>query len=164
MILAISRAERYSPNSIDKDAAILHSLCKELKHYGYDVDSTDEISLGANDNRRVYISMARTDQALDLLDHATRRGAIVMNDPHAVVLCKNRRLLMKTLANAGLNTPAAVPAPAAAAAAAAPASVAALTAPTSPRTITVTSPPPARPRPKLPPTARPRPKLPPAIG
>ena len=98
MILAISRAERYSPNSIDKDAAILHSLCKELKHYGYDVDSTDEISLGANDNRRVYISMARTDQALDLLDHATRRGAIVMNDPHAVVLCKNRRLLMKTLA------------------------------------------------------------------
>lgn len=121
MILAISRAERYSPNSIDKDAAILHSLCKELKHYGYDVDSTDEISLGANDNRRVYISMARTDQALDLLDHATRRGAIVMNDPHAVVLCKNRRLLMKTLANAGLNTPAAAPAPAAAAPAAAPA-------------------------------------------
>ena len=121
MRLAISRAERYSPNSIDKDAAILHSLCKELKHYGYDVDSTDEISLGANDNRRVYISMARTDQALDLLDHATRRGAIVMNDPHAVVLCKNRRLLMQTLANAGLNTPAAVPAPAAAAAAAAPA-------------------------------------------
>ena len=118
MILAISRAERYSPNSIDKDAAILHSLCKELKHYGYDVDSTDEISLGANDNRRVYISMARTDQALDLLDHATRRGAIVMNDPHAVVLCKNRRLLMQTLANAGLNTPAAAPAPAAAAAAA----------------------------------------------
>ena len=112
MILAISRAERYSPNSIDKDAAILHSLCKELKHYGYDVDSTDEISLGANDNRRVYISMARTDQALDLLDHATRRGAIVMNDPHAVVLCKNRRLLMQTLANAGLNTPAAAPAPA----------------------------------------------------
>ena len=116
MILAISRAERYSPNSIDKDAAILHSLCKELKHYGYDVDSTDEISLGANDNRRVYISMARTDQALDLLDHATRRGAIVMNDPHAVVLCKNRRLLMQTLANAGLNTPAAAAAAAAAAA------------------------------------------------
>ena len=41
-----------------------------------------------------------------------------MNDPHAVVLCKNRRLLMQTLANAGLNTPAAAPAPAAAAAAA----------------------------------------------
>ena len=65
MILAISRAERYSPNSVAKDAAILDCLCKQLMHYGYDVDSTDEISLGANDNRRVYISMARTDQALD---------------------------------------------------------------------------------------------------
>ena len=103
MILAISRAERYSPNCVAKDAAILDCLCKELMHYGYDVDSIDETGIGTNVRKRVYISMARTDKALDCLDHATRRGAIVMNDPHAIVLCKNRRLLMQRLKEAGLR-------------------------------------------------------------
>lgn len=102
MILAISRAERYSPNSVAKDAAILDCLCKQLMHYGYDVESTDENCLGVNAKTRVYISMARTDEALDKLNHATERGALVMNDPHAVVLCKNRRLLMERLMQAGL--------------------------------------------------------------
>lgn len=102
MILAISRAMKYSPNCVAKDAAILNCLCKELMHYGYDIDSTDETSLRLNAKKRVYISMARTDEALDLLNLASERGAIVMNDPHAVVLCKNRRLLMERLKLAGL--------------------------------------------------------------
>ena len=84
MILAISRAMKYSPNCVAKDAAILNCLCKELMHYGYDIDSTDETSLRLNAKKRVYISMARTDEALDLLNLASERGAIVMNDPHAV--------------------------------------------------------------------------------
>ena len=104
MILAISRAERFSPNSVEKDAKILDCLCKELMHYGYGVETKGEMSLGVSARSRVYVSMARSQEALDFLNHASERGAIVMNDPHAVVLCQNRRLLMRRLQMAGLDT------------------------------------------------------------
>ena len=104
MILAISRAERFSPNSVEKDAKILDCLCKELMHYGYDVETKGESSLGVSVRSRVYISMARSDEALDHLNLATAKGAIVVNDPQAVALCQNRRLLMQRLRRAGLST------------------------------------------------------------
>ena len=104
MILAISRAERFSPNSVEKDAKILDCLCKELMHYGYDVETSGEEAIGLSAKKRVYVSMARTHEALDFLAEAEARGAVVMNDPHAVVLCQNRRLLMSRLQREGLLT------------------------------------------------------------
>ena len=104
MILAISRAERFSPNSVEKDAKILDCLCKELMHYGYDVETSGEEAIGLSAKKRVYVSMARTHDALDFLAEAEARGAVVMNDPHAVVLCQNRRLLMSRLQREGLLT------------------------------------------------------------
>ena len=104
MILAISRAERFSPNSVEKDAKILDCLCKELMHYGYDVETSGEEAIGLSAKKRVYVSMARTHDALNFLAEAEARGAVVMNDPHAVVLCQNRRLLMSRLQREGLLT------------------------------------------------------------
>ena len=44
MILAIGRAERYSPNSVDKDAAILRCVADALRQDGFDVETTaDEV-------------------------------------------------------------------------------------------------------------------------
>lgn len=104
MIIAVSRAERFSPNSVEKDAKILDCLCKALMHYGYDVETSGEEAIGLSVKKRVYVSMARSTEALDFLSEAEARGAVVMNDPHAVVLCQNRRLLMERLRREGIAT------------------------------------------------------------
>ena len=104
MIIAVSRAERFSPNSVEKDAKILDCLCKALMHYGYGVETRGEESVGLSVKKRVYVSMARSAEALDFLSEAEARGAVVVNDPHAVVLCQNRRLLMSRLQREGLLT------------------------------------------------------------
>ena len=86
MIIAVSRAERFSPNSVEKDAKILDCLCKALMHYGYGVETRGEESVGLSVKKRVYVSMARSAEALDFLSEAEARGAVVVNAPHAVVL------------------------------------------------------------------------------
>ena len=41
-IFAVYRAERFSPNSIEKDAAVLRCVCDELTQRGYSVEAVSE--------------------------------------------------------------------------------------------------------------------------
>ena len=79
-ILSISRAKRFSPNSVERDNAILSLIEKELTQAGVEFTSTDEdtmqdIPLG------IYciVSMARSTKAISMLSEAEKQGAKVIN-------------------------------------------------------------------------------------
>ena len=61
MIVAISRAKRFSPNSEDKDARILKSLCDLLKQSGFDIKVMDEDNFSLQPDADLYISMGRSE-------------------------------------------------------------------------------------------------------
>lgn len=104
MIFAIGRAERYSPNSVGKDAAILESVSRVLVREGYDVRRVSEETWPAG-IASAYISMGRSEDTLARLAHEERNGAVVVNTAESVALCCNRRLLTETLRNGGVPVP-----------------------------------------------------------
>ena len=106
-ILAIRRAERYSPNSVEKDAAILESVSKTLAARGYDVSTINE------DNcdkllftpYLIYMSMGRNPKTLELLANQERLGAVVVNSSGSVSLCCQRGKLNDVLREHGTPIP-----------------------------------------------------------
>lgn len=105
MILAIGRAERYSPNCVDKDAAILEGVSQMLIHEGYDVRIVGEESVWPVGVAFAYISMGRRKETLARLALEERRGAVVVNTAESVALCCNRKLLTERLRLGGVPVP-----------------------------------------------------------
>ncbi len=105
MILAIRRAARYSPNSVDKDNAILERVVERLRSVGHCVVVVDEDSLSGDLCVNAYISMARSEKALDILRKHASEGSLVINTPVGVALCGNRRRLFDMLRNYGMKVP-----------------------------------------------------------
>lgn len=105
MILAIGRAERYSPNCVDKDAAILEGVSQLLIHEGYDVRTVDEESAWPVGVAFAYISMGRRPETLARLALEERRGAVVVNSAESVRLCCNRKILTERLRMGGVPMP-----------------------------------------------------------
>lgn len=101
-IVAISRAERFSPNSVEKDAAILESVVKELRDKGCDVALKKETELKDNVGATLFLSMGRLPSTLSLLSERQDSGAAVVNSAASVELCCNRRRLNDVLAAAGV--------------------------------------------------------------
>lgn len=101
-IFAIGRAERFSPNSVDKDAAILDGVCNELRLCGYDVEIKSEQQLDNSVNANVCLSMGRLPETLALLRNKQIGGTLAINTPDAVELCCNRRKLNDVLKAAGI--------------------------------------------------------------
>ena len=87
-VLKVYRAERYSPNSEERDRAILDAVGRMLARQGLNVTGTDEDMLTADTPADIIISMARSAEALTALDAIGRRGAIVVNRPEGVRACK----------------------------------------------------------------------------
>lgn len=106
MILAIRRAERFSPNCVDKDTAILQGVCTLLVRDGYDVRMVDEESAWPNGEVNVYLTMGRTKLTVERLLQEERNGAVVVNTPKSVALCCNRRRVNDVLAKGGVPVPA----------------------------------------------------------
>lgn len=104
-IFAISRAERYSPNSVDRDAAILRGVSDELVQRGYEIITVDEESVPEDSDAVAYLSMGRSSVALRALREKERAGALVINSPAAVELCCNRRRLNRLMADKGVPLP-----------------------------------------------------------
>mgnify|MGYP001157652078 CR=1 FL=1 len=105
-ILAIGRAERYSPNSVEKDAAILACVCHELARAGHAVETINETQLGEiMPDITACITMGRNPQTLERLDAISRRGVTVVNSQESVRLCCQRRRLDAVLRNAGICVP-----------------------------------------------------------
>lgn len=105
MILAIGRAERFSPNSVEKDAAILEGVADVLRHDGYVVETVGETALQPGSVAEACLSMGRLPQTLAYLTQMQARGSVVVNSPAGVDLCCNRRRLTEALRMAGVRWP-----------------------------------------------------------
>lgn len=83
-IIAIRRDDRFSPNSVDRDKAILKSV---MDHLGGNIPMIDEARLTTNDEAKVYLSMGRLPQTTSLLKEKENAGALVLNSGYAVEAC-----------------------------------------------------------------------------
>lgn len=106
MILAVSRAECFSPNSVGKDAAILREVSDILRRNGHNVGMISEESLSDGVEAGVCLSMARSRKALETLRRKEAAGVAVINSVPAVEACCNRRLATRLMAEAGVRVPA----------------------------------------------------------
>lgn len=106
-ILAIRRAERYSPNSVEKDAAILEDVSQALRSRGLSVDvaSEEECRKDSLAHRNIYISMGRNPKTLEWLKERERHGATVINRSGSVGLCCQRARLNDALRQIGTPLP-----------------------------------------------------------
>lgn len=102
MILTISRAERFSPNSVEKDAAILKALSLRLKRMGFEVDTIGEEELTSSAVADVYISMSRSERAASILRQLREEGAIVIAPGIDAPILTNRLELEKELEKRGM--------------------------------------------------------------
>lgn len=104
MILAIGRARRFSPNSVDRDAAILESVAKALAKMGCAVSTVSEED-DFDGKAQVYLSMGRFERTLRLLADEEANGALVINSAASVALCCNRHKLFDALRDGDIPVP-----------------------------------------------------------
>ncbi|MEG1579919.1 MAG: hypothetical protein RR386_01500 [Bacteroidaceae bacterium] len=79
-IVCISRAERYSPNSVERDQTIFDCVIKELRSKGLNVDTICEDDFrGVNDQTILILSMARSERVIHLLRKAEKAKINVIN-------------------------------------------------------------------------------------
>lgn len=103
--LGISRSEEFSPNSVEKDARILHAVGSALQQYG-DVcylseNELDHASLNGYD---VVFSMGRKDTTVQCLKELEQKGVLVVN-PSVGIQNSERYCLSSCFMNAGIPTP-----------------------------------------------------------
>lgn len=112
--MAIGRAKRYSPNSVDKDAAVLESVCRILRDRGMRVSTVSEDELAADGSGAadhglggydIYVSMGRHHHTLFFLATKELEGRTVVNSPGGVSLCCSRNRLNVMLREAGVPLP-----------------------------------------------------------
>lgn len=95
-LLAVRRADCYSPQSVEKDRNILNAVCDELKKMASldeDIVMIDESDLNSSSiNADVIISMARSEEALSKLEMLEKSGVMVVNSPAGVRECHRSEL------------------------------------------------------------------------
>lgn len=89
MIVGIARAECFSPNSVDKDRAILEAVVRHL--HGTVIIKEEELR-GDILDADIYINMARQPQTMELLKQKERNGALVVNSAYGVESCQRTKL------------------------------------------------------------------------
>ncbi len=102
-VLAIRRADRFSPNSVDKDRAILLSVVNRLEQPVRVVDE-DDYALQPVD-ADVIISMARQLETLQLLAQKEQQGTRVINSAQGL-LRASRSQLQALMRELGCSLPA----------------------------------------------------------
>lgn len=98
-IIAIQRAERFSPNSVGKDRAILEAVAAELARRWDtgEVPVVDEEAWTARPSAAdVILTMARTPEALQQQATMEKAGSLVVNTPEGVDNCQ-RSLLQQLM-------------------------------------------------------------------
>ena len=83
-LLGIGRAPQFSPNCVDRDAAILHAVAEVLRGRGWDVHLCAEEALPDLQDYAAAFSMARHPQALALLARHEAEGFCVINSARAL--------------------------------------------------------------------------------
>lgn len=102
-ITGIFRAERFSPNSVDKDRQILQTTLDILYRYGYEVEAIFEEELLAGQSlphANLYLSMARDVKTLAML-----KGRNVLNPIGGIEMCVNRKALETVMCDNGIPCP-----------------------------------------------------------
>ncbi|MBO7418802.1 MAG: hypothetical protein J6U14_07705 [Bacteroidaceae bacterium] len=95
-IAGVRRATIYSPNSVDKDAAIFLEVLKCLESLGHQVMVYDEADLSAGVVEERYIfNMVRSQMAITQLQTLEQTGVVSINSGFGIEHC--RRELMTTL-------------------------------------------------------------------
>ena len=86
-VLAIYRAERFSPNSVERDKAVLDAAGEKLRRLGLDVDYVGERFLTRDMDADVFLTMGRETSTTDILHYKEACGALVINTPAAIRSC-----------------------------------------------------------------------------
>lgn len=89
-IVGISRAEEFSPNSVERDREILLSVADELKSVGYAIDIYGEDEqIPAADG---YFTMGRRRETISFLMGREGAGAFVVNSAFGIDRCRRSEL------------------------------------------------------------------------
>lgn len=91
-VLALQRAERFSPNSVDKDLNILKKTTEALP-FSTPIIISEELFAGLDNeflkrNFDIILSMARLPEVLAKLEDLQKAGLTVVNSGHSVMLCE----------------------------------------------------------------------------
>ena len=104
-IAFIGRATCYSPQSVDKDRAILLAVREQLQQRYCCREVVQEESLTELPTVDSYVSMGRHAETLKQLKHKQQQGKTVINAPLAVSLCNHRLMLTQQLEKEGIAVP-----------------------------------------------------------
>lgn len=89
MIIGITRAECFSPNSVDRDRAIMEAVIRRL---GGIMVSEDSLSETMPVDVSLCVSMARRPHTLTMLRRWEACGVTIVNPPGGVEMCARSRL------------------------------------------------------------------------
>lgn len=87
LILAIYRAAEFSPNSVEKDIAILETVAGKLRDRGYCIKMIKEEQLTLYEKADIIITMGRHKQTLNILKEYKTRGTLIINSPESIESC-----------------------------------------------------------------------------
>ena len=91
-VLKVYRAERFSPNSIRRDRAIIDAAGSRLASLGCTVEGVSEDGLDTWHAADIFVTMARTPRALDILRRKEAEGSTVVNRPDGVAACRRSNI------------------------------------------------------------------------
>lgn len=86
-VLAIYRAERFSPNSVDKDKAIMDAVVSLISGRGCHVRTIKEEDLPHGCEADIFITMGRLRRTINILKEKEASGASVINTPESIEAC-----------------------------------------------------------------------------
>lgn len=86
-VLAIYRAERFSPNSVNKDKAIMDAVCTQIDGEDCILSSIKEDKLTTEITADIILTMGREVSTLHLLENQEIRGTAVINSSEGIRAC-----------------------------------------------------------------------------
>ncbi len=87
--IGIQRSERFSPNSVEKDLAILSAVVKPL---GGTIISEEKLETLGNSVFDIIFSMGRLPETINWLEEKEQEGAIVINPPQGLRNCSRSNI------------------------------------------------------------------------
>ena len=102
-ILLVSRSRRFSPNSVERDAAILSAVREELLRRGHRVSMVSEDEVPVEEDADMIFSMGRDEATLQWLLMKEEAGTRVENSARSLRGI-NRRLLLMEAQRLGVAT------------------------------------------------------------
>lgn len=86
-VLAIYRAERFSPNSVAKDKAIMDAVGAALMQRGHSIRAISEEQLTDGDTADIILTMGRLRTTAEILERKKAQGIRIINSPEGIRSC-----------------------------------------------------------------------------